>query len=44
VNQNVIKVWSDILKKVKNSKLILKTAKDIHTTDRIEKAFKKKVS
>ena len=41
VNQNVIKVWSDILKKIKNSKLILKTAKDIHATDRIKKVFKK---
>jgi len=42
VNSDVILVWSDILKKVKNSILVLKTAKDIHATARIKEIFKKK--
>ena len=42
VNSDVIKVWSDILKKIKNSKLVLKTAKDIHATTRIKKIFHEK--
>ena len=42
VNSDVIKVWSDILKKIKNSKLLLKTAKDIHATTRIKKIFHEK--
>jgi predicted O-linked N-acetylglucosamine transferase (SPINDLY family) len=41
VNSEVIKVWSDILKNVKNSKLILKSGKDIHSTARMQKLFKK---
>ncbi len=41
VNSDVITTWSNILKNVKNSKLILKSAKEIHTTERIKKLFEK---
>jgi predicted O-linked N-acetylglucosamine transferase (SPINDLY family) len=35
----VIDVWSKILKSLKNSKLILKSAKEIHSNKRIKKLF-----
>ena len=41
INSEVIMVWSNILKAVKNSRLILKSGKDIHATTRMQKLFKK---
>ena len=41
ITPDVIEVWSKILKSLKNSKLILKSAKEIHTNKRIKKLFEK---
>ena len=41
INSEVIMVWSNILKAVKNSRLILKSGKDKHATTRIQKLFEK---
>ncbi len=42
INENVIDCWSNILKKVKGSKLIIKCANKRRKLDRIEEFFKKK--
>ena len=41
ITPDVIDVWSKILRSLKNSKLILKSAKEIHTNKRIKKLFEK---
>ena len=41
INDNVINCWSNILKKIKGSKLIIKCANRRRKLDRIEKLFKK---
>ena len=41
INSDVIEVWSNILKKINNSKLILKTSKTKHAIKRIKKLFEK---
>ncbi len=41
INSDVVSVWSNILKKIKNSKLILKTSKINHRTERLKALFKK---
>ena len=40
INSNVISVWSNILKKINNSKLILKTSKIKHGLERLKALFK----
>ena len=40
INENVIDVWSSILRNVENSKLVLKSS-DVSVIDRISKKFKK---
>ena len=40
INDDVVKVWSKILKKVKYSKLILKSSSSIHSNERLIKKFK----
>ena len=42
ISKNVINCWAEILKKIKNSKLILKCSNEKKKLDRIEKLFKKK--
>ena len=42
ISKNVIDCWAEILKKIKNSKLILKCSNEKKKLDRIEKLFKKK--
>ena len=41
INENVIDCWSNILKRVKNSKLIIKCADKRRKLDRIQEVFKK---
>ena len=41
INENVINCWSNILKRVKNSKLIIKCADKRRKLDRIQEVFKK---
>ncbi len=41
INPDVVNVWSNILKKVENSKLILKTSKIKHGSERLKELFKK---
>ena len=41
INENVINCWSNILKRVKNSKLIIKCADKRRKLDRIQETFKK---
>jgi len=41
INENVIDCWSNILKRVKNSKLIIKCADKRRKLDRIQETFKK---
>ncbi len=41
INSDVVSTWSNILKKIKNSKLVLKTSKRQHALDRIKELFKK---
>ena len=41
INENVVNCWSNILKKIKGSKLIIKCANRRRKLDRIEKLFKK---
>ena len=40
INPNVVSVWSNILKKIDNSKLILKTSKIKHGLERLKALFK----
>ena len=40
INSNVISVWSNILKKINNSKLILKTSKIKHGLERLKALFR----
>ena len=42
INETVINCWSNILKNIKNSKLIIKCANKRRKLDRIEELFKKK--
>ena len=42
ISKNVINCWAEILKKIKNSKLILKCSNEKKKLDRVEKLFKKK--
>jgi predicted O-linked N-acetylglucosamine transferase (SPINDLY family) len=42
ISKNVINCWAEILKEIKNSKLILKCSNEKKKLDRIEKLFKKK--
>jgi len=42
VNETVINCWSNILKKIKNSKLIIKSAKEKNSLDRVKELFKTK--
>ena len=41
INSDVVSCWSNILKKISNSKLVLKTSKRQHAQDRIKELFKK---
>ena len=41
INDNVIKTWSKILRKINNSKLLLKSSSNIHSNKRLENEFKK---
>ena len=41
INSDVVSVWSNILKKINNSKLILKTSKKKHALKRLKELFKK---
>ena len=41
INSDVVFTWSNVLKKINNSKLILKTSKEEHATERIKELFKK---
>ena len=41
VNENVVRTWSNILKKINNSKLILKTSTRIQVKNRLLELFKK---
>ena len=41
VNSDVIEIWSNILKHVKNSKLVLKSGKQYHSFKRVMDLFKK---
>ncbi len=42
INDNVLNTWSEILKKVKNSKLILKSSSKVQSNYRIKKKFEDK--
>ncbi len=42
VNETVIDCWSNILKNIKKSKLIIKSAKEKNSLDRLKESFKKK--
>ena len=42
INDNVLDTWSEILKKVKNSKLILKSSSKVQSNHRIKKKFEDK--
>ena len=42
INKNVINCWAEILKKIKNSRLILKCSNDKKKLDRIEGLMRKK--
>ena len=41
INPNVVNVWSNILKRVSKSKLVLKTSQKNHTLKRLKELFKK---
>ncbi len=41
INEDVVSVWSKILKKIENSKLVLKTSSIRHATERLKESFKK---
>tara|TARA_B100001121_G_scaffold277381_1_gene267274 strand:- start:785 stop:2464 length:1680 start_codon:yes stop_codon:yes gene_type:complete len=41
INEAVVKTWSNILKKIQNSKLVLKTSTRIQTKKRLHELFKK---
>ena len=41
INSDVVSVWSNILKKINNSKLILKTSSKKHASERIKELFNK---
>ena len=41
INSDVVSCWSNILKKISDSKLVLKTSKRQHAQDRIKELFKK---
>ena len=42
VNETVIDCWSNILKNIKKSKLIIKSSKEKNSLDRLKESFKKK--
>ncbi len=41
INEDVVSVWSKILKKIENSKLVLKTSSIRHATERLKESFEK---